>query len=130
MMQSQIVHLPQKGVLFMYIKTVTFEVLAEAKETFSEKIRKDIASMKTFEGCLQSECWINEKKASVDFQLVSKWQEKETFPSMAKAARTLAKHREAYRAEKEGNGKPSVVINKSGQDYSLFDDSLVSFSKN
>lgn len=46
----------------MYIKTVTFEVLAEAKETFSEKIRKDIASMKTFEGCLQSECWINEKK--------------------------------------------------------------------
>ena len=73
----------------MYIKTVTFEVLAEAKETFSEKIRKDIASMKTFEGCLQSECWINEKKASVDFQLVSKWQE--TFPSLAKAARTLAK---------------------------------------
>lgn len=62
MMQSQIVHLPQKGVLVMYIKTVTFEVLAEAKETFSEKIRKDIASMKTFEGCLQSECWINEKK--------------------------------------------------------------------
>ena len=92
----------------MYIKTVTFEVLAEAKETFSEKIRKDIASMKTFEGCLQSECWINEKKTSVDLQ----------------------KHREAYRAEKEGNGKPSVVINKSGQDYSLFDDSIVSSSKN
>ena len=49
MMQSQIVHLPQKGsVGHVYQKTVTFEVLAEAKETFSEKIRKDIASMKTF----------------------------------------------------------------------------------
>ncbi|TXX27206.1 antibiotic biosynthesis monooxygenase, partial [Escherichia coli] len=34
MMQSQIVNLPQKGVLVMYIKTVTFEVLAEVKETF------------------------------------------------------------------------------------------------
>ena len=67
----------------MYIKTVTFEVLAEAKETFSEKIRKDIASMKTFEGCLQSECWINEK-ASVDFQLVSKWQEKKHFQAWLK----------------------------------------------
>ncbi|EQC80996.1 hypothetical protein HSIEG1_3060 [Enterococcus sp. HSIEG1] len=42
----------------------------------------------------------------------------------------MQKHREAYRAEKEGNGKPSVVINKSGQDYSLFDDSIVSSSKN
>ena len=91
MMQSQIVHLPQKGVLVMYIKTVTFEVLAEAKETFSEKIRKDIASMKTFEGCLQSECWINEKKSISRFSTRLKMARKETFPSLAKAARTLAK---------------------------------------
>ena len=84
----------------MYIKTVTFEVLAEAKETFSEKIRKDIASMKTFEGCLQSECWINEKSIS-RFSTRLKMARKETFPSLAKAARTLAKHREAYRAEKK-----------------------------
>ena len=96
----------------------------------SEKIRKDIASMKTFEGCLQSECWINEKKTSVDFQLVSKWQEKKHFQAWLKRPEHLQKHREAYRAEKEGNGKPSVVINKSGQDYSLFDDSIVSSSKN
>lgn len=113
----------------MYIKTVTFEVLAEAKETFSEKIRKDIASMKTFEGCLQSECWINEKSIS-RFSTRLKMARKETFQAWLKRPEHLQKHREAYRAEKEGNGKPSVVINKSGQDYSLFDDSIVSSSKN
>ena len=50
------------------------------------------------------------KKASVDFQLVSKWQEKKHFQAWLKRPEHLQKHREAYRAEKEGNGKPSVVI--------------------
>jgi heme-degrading monooxygenase HmoA len=110
----------------MYIKTVTFEVLAEAKETFAEKIRQDIASMKTFAGCLQSECWVNEKKATIDFQLVSKWQEKKDFQAWLKRPEHLQKHREAYQAEKEGRKKPSIVVNKTGQEYRLFDDSVVS----
>jgi heme-degrading monooxygenase HmoA len=109
----------------MYIKTVTFEVIAEAKENFSEKIRKDIASMKTFEGCLQSECWVNEKKETINFQLVSKWQDKKAFQAWLKRPEHLQKHREAYRAEKEGKAKPSIVVSKVAQEYRLFDASLL-----
>ena len=41
------------------------------------------------------------KKASVDFQLVSKWQEKKHFQAWLKRPEHLQKHREAYRAEKK-----------------------------
>ena len=103
----------------MYIRTVTFEVCPEGKDIFYKKIAKDVASMKEFEGCLATEAWLSETKKSVTFQLVSKWQEKKHFQAWLKRPEHLQKHRDAHRAEKEGQEKPSIVLSKTSQEFSL-----------
>ena len=106
----------------MYIRTVAFEVIPEGKEIFLAKMKKDSASMKTFAGCHSAEAWFSESKDSLVFQLVSKWTEKKAFQAWLKRPEHLQKHREAYRAEKEGTAKPKLVLSKTGQEFVLIDE--------
>lgn len=105
----------------MLIKSVTFEIVPEGKERFSEKIRKDLASLSQAEGCLLSECWVSENKTSIEFHMISKWEDKKYFQAWMKRPEHLQKHREAHQQKKEGTAKPSIVLNKSMAEYTPFE---------
>ncbi|WP_265457454.1 antibiotic biosynthesis monooxygenase family protein [Enterococcus sp. HY326] len=103
----------------MIIKTVTFEVVPEGKGHFQEKIKKDLASLKTAAGCLSSEAWLQENKRSIVFQLVSKWQDKKDFQNWLKRPEHLAEHWEAHLAKEHA---PKLVIQKTMAEFVPLDD--------
>lgn len=100
----------------MVIQTVTFIIKKEGKAHFEEKTRRDVTSMRAFEGCLASECWMSETKDTYEIMLVSKWASKKEFQQWLKRPEHLQEHREAHKTKEE---RPSYVIEKIRKSYLL-----------
>lgn len=100
----------------MIIQTVTFIVKKEEKEHFEEKTKRDVASMRSFDECISSECWVNKTKDTYEFMLVSKWENKKAFQQWLKRPEHLQEHREAHQNKQE---RPSYVIDKIRKSYTL-----------
>lgn len=62
------------------VQTAVFTVEKDYQEEFIEKIKRDVASLKAWEGNLAAEGWQGEvKDGTADFVLLSKWNKEEDF---------------------------------------------------
>lgn len=101
----------------MLINMVTFEVLPEGKETFFQKTQHNIASLKKTDSCLGAEFWYNETAKSIEFTIISRWNDKKDFQNWLKRPSHLQEHREAHKNKQS----PSLVIKKTTKSFTTIE---------
>ncbi|KXT64424.1 antibiotic biosynthesis monooxygenase family protein [Streptococcus gallolyticus] len=97
----------------MLIKTITFEIKANAKNKFEQKLRSDNESLQNWDTCLDSEVWYNGHigRDTVAFTVISRWNNQEDFNVWFKDQQQI------YNCHKGD----SPIIQKISQEYITLD---------
>jgi len=97
----------------MFISQVIFETEKMNEDVLKKIMKKKLTSALSASGIVSGECWVTEKKDTIGYALVTKWENKECFQSWF-----LADHKKRPHDNNQRDGsKPKLT--KTGYQFEV-----------
>ncbi|PKR86565.1 antibiotic biosynthesis monooxygenase [Heyndrickxia camelliae] len=106
----------------MFVMNARFEAEKSHEERLKAKAKKNKQDIQGAEGLVSYECWRKEKKDTIEYVFVSKWEKQEDFKTWISRDEHVAEHKAQRQQQKETGVKPTSAFKKTLQSYEVYDE--------